>query len=212
MDIGSPYNPFSSHLLEPARGGYIFPPSHSLEQIIQSLEQHAWRGELTGKHGAGKSTLLSDICATLEKRGKRTVWWQSSDRQRLPPASWLSDIRRADVIACDGAERLLPGLLLFLRAITRLMGRGFIVTSHRKFGIGAVIPIKADPHLLAQKFDVNHVTELSPNQWLDKIKVDLERHDGNAREVLFDLYEEYENQYAQQINRTTSPAPAPPLH
>jgi len=197
MDTGAPQNPFSSHLLEPGRGGYIFAPGQSLAQVMARLEEAGWRGELTGNHGAGKSTLLADICAELRRCGLRVTWWQSSDRRRLPPSTWMRDLLQSDVIAYDGAERLLPGLFLFLRALTKSMKRGFIVTTHWRHGYGAVIPVVASATLLAQKFSVEQAEGYSLEEWQQKIDEALARHEGNSRQVLFDLYMEYEDRARQ---------------
>jgi hypothetical protein len=170
-----------------------------LQQVTSALERTGWRGELTGNHGAGKSTLLADICAHIRATGRTAIWWQSSDRRRLPPRTWLRDIRQADVIAYDGAERLLPGLLPLLCAITHLMGRGLIVTTHWRHGYGTVIPVKSDARCLAKKFQSCKTPNLEADEWLPKIESALARHDGNSRQVLFDLYIEYEDSARQPL-------------
>ncbi len=187
MDTGAPHNPFSSHMFSPADGGYIFPEGQSLESVISRLEQAGWRGELIGPHGAGKSTMLTDISRVLSDRNLRVVRWHTSNLCRLPPTGWLLDVlKRADVIAFDGAERLVPGVLRLLRIITRWNGCGLIVTTHNRLGFGAGIIVNPDADALARKFGRSHLGPL------------LEKHDGNGRLVWMDLYDEFEKSYREK--------------
>lgn len=205
---GRASNPFSTHRLEPGRGGYIFPQGQSWEDTVARLHSAGWRGELTGPHGAGKSTLLADLCEHLRNQGQTVVWWQMRDVNRRPPKTWREDLARADIIACDGAERLLPGVLWALRLWTRWRGIGLLVTTHRRHGFPVVIPIKSDATALAVKVARLMAPRLGGNRpgdpmqdeergedhrnWNDIVDAALKRHNGDARRVLFELYEEFE--------------------
>lgn len=198
---GRAANPFSTHRLEPKRGGYIFPEGQSWEETVARLHSARWRGELTGPHGAGKSTLLADLCEHLRNHGQTVVWWQMRDVKRLPPKSWRHDLARADIIACDGAERLLPGALCALRLWTRWRGIGLLVTTHRRQGFPVVIPIKSDAAALAAKVarlmdspgaKAGEGQSAGNRNWNDIVDAALKRHNGDARQVLFELYEEFE--------------------
>jgi hypothetical protein len=190
MDTGSPTNPFSSHLVEPKRGGFIFSGGKDLQDVINQLARSKFRGELVGPHGAGKSTLLTDIENYLAAAGRTVVRWQCSDRQRTLPPAWLSGSTMADDILIDGAERLRRGQLALVRAATRLRRQGLITTTHRNKGLGAAIPIQADPWALAAK--VAALTGCRADELEPEIRRRLAAHQGNAREVLFELYAAHE--------------------
>lgn len=189
---GKAVNPFSTHRLEPGCGGYIFPEGESWEETVELLNRARWRAELVGDHGAGKSTLLADLCLHLTEAGKRVLWWQFSDRRRLPPRGWFRGFGKADVIACDGAERLLPGVLWLLRAATRWRGKGLLITTHRRLGLPGVIAVRADAAALGQKVSaLMGVPGPGPalEAWVARR---LAQHGGDSREVLFELYKAYE--------------------
>ncbi len=191
MDTGKRHNPYSSHLVEPKRGGYIFADGsgRSLPDVIQELEIHDYRGELVGPHGAGKSTMLTDVCSVLQGRGYSVARWQCRDTQRLFPRGWMTDLRRKNVIVIDGAERLAPGLLSVIRLLTFCFSRSLIITMHQPSGFGALISVQPCAMALEQK--ALHLG--APVEITATLGQRLADHQGNCREVLFDLYLEFEN-------------------
>ncbi len=191
MDVGKRHNPYSSHLVEANQGGYIFADGsgRSLHDVIQELETHDYRGELVGLHGAGKSTMLTDICNVLQGRGYSIARWQCRDTQRLFPRRWMTDLRRKDVIVIDGAERLAPGLLSVIRLLTFCFSRNLIITRHQPSGFGAHIPVQPCAMALEKK-----ALQLgAPVEITATLSQRLADHNGNCREVLFDLYLDFEN-------------------
>lgn len=201
MDVGAPANPFSSHLVEPARGGYIFTGGAGLDGVLTQLRGAGWRGELIGPCGAGKSTLLTDIQHALEGNGRAVVRWQCSDVQRHLPAGWLSRWREAGVILVDGAERLNRLELIALRLVTRQHRQGLVITTHRRVGVGTAIWVRPNPKALAQKIAALLSGQISTAPAIidtleDQLCEQLAYRKGNAREVLFDLYAEFEREYA----------------
>lgn len=192
MDPGLRENPYSSSLVEPARGGYIFTEPDGLRKLVDALRAARWRGELVGMKGAGKSTLLTDICGQLSAEGTTYCRWQIRSDSRLPPKRWLSDARACQVVVIDGAEALLPGLLAAARFATRLTGKGLLVTTHRPVGVGLTVPVSPNPVALATK--VAALTDQPVGYLPAEMAEHLQRHSGNAREVLFDLYLQAENQ------------------
>lgn len=201
MDVGAPANPFSSHLVEPARGGYIFTGGAGLDGVLTQLRRAGWRGELIGPCGAGKSTLLTDIQHALEGNGRAVVRWQCSDVQRHLPRGWLSRWREAGVIMVDGAERLNRLELIALGMVTRQRRQGLVITTHRRVGVGTAIWVRPNPKALAQKIAMllagqDGSAPDSINSLENQLRKRLAHCKGNAREVLFDLYAEFEREYA----------------
>jgi hypothetical protein len=94
-----------------------------------------------------------------------------------------------------------------LRRTALLWGKGLILTTHKRLGVGAYIPVEPSAEALAVKVEKlvggsaagegeqgryeqsELVTHKAP-----EISRRLNRHGGNAREVLFDLYVEHEEQ------------------
>ena len=185
-------NPYSSQYVEPARGGYLFDSPDAFPALLEQLCSNHWRGELVGVKGAGKSTLLTDILNVLRYEGQSVVRWQIRTDSRFYPVGWWRDLRRAQVLAIDGGEALLPGLLLFARVVTRLWRKGLLVTAHKPLGLP--VQIAVEPNAVALSRKIFALLGLSPPN--DKRISDLARrlnaHNGNAREVLFELYLEAE--------------------
>ena len=63
-------NPFCAARLRPGTIDFVFEQGKSLQQLVDTLEANAWRGQITGRHGTGKSTLLAALTPAIEGRGR----------------------------------------------------------------------------------------------------------------------------------------------
>lgn len=198
MDRGRAHNPFSSCYVEPARGGYLFPPGQSLGGVMQILREGGWRGELVGPHGAGKSTLMYDLYYSLRDGSVPVARWFCNSERRWWPCGWWHDLRGCRVLLIDGGEALAPGLLWAVRALTRLRGQGLVITSHRRQGVGAAITVKPDENLLMKKVctllaDATQ-GEDGASDIAQRVSALTRQYHGNGREVLMSLYLSVENE------------------
>ena len=190
MSGGKRHNPFSSYRVEPDAGGYIFADGNSLQDLCSRLEMAGWRGTLTGPCGAGKSTLLTDVCGVLQNQGKRVVRGRCNDEARWLPAKFAGEMMRGEVLAIDGCEQLVPGLLWFIRMFTRLTGKGLLVTAHANRGPGLIIPVEPSCEAVTEK--AASLLGVNAAEIAERVEELYARHNGNAREVMFDLYLQYE--------------------
>jgi hypothetical protein len=190
---GRASNPYSVQRHGPGNLEYVFRCRGQREWLDRALVQSKWRVELIGQHGVGKSTLLATIGGWAGSRGLEVHRLRcSGDKPRLPLFFWRRLPRRNAVVLLDGGERC-PRLQLWLLAgITRRRGTGLVLTAHRPMGIGRPVRMKAT------KAQVLRIAESLRGRPLDEgekqhIATLLRGHGGSAREVLFRLYDEWED-------------------
>jgi hypothetical protein len=156
------------------------------------------RHQILGPHGSGKSTLLIHLERRAWQRGLTTL------RIRGSQCSWLSLLvkePRVDVLFVDEVEEL--GRVFFASKATLLArwlrAKSLIVSTHRDLaasdGFSTLVHRDVDVSL-AQ----NLIRVLSPHAAPPAdLDVLLERHDGNLREVFFELYDRSENESARSM-------------
>ncbi len=189
-------NPFATRYWGPGRLPLWLPPGESLSGLVDRLAQQHFTGQIVGPHGSGKSTLLWHLrqhlacsrgaqCLAIKRPGRRgaTCW-----KLRLPHPSGRG---RKSLWLVDGWEQLPEGWKLRLR-LGRWYGHGLVLTTHTPTGLPTLAKTQATAalleHLLAH-LDKQAQRLLRPGETLPGL---LQRHGGNLREVLFDLYDRYE--------------------
>ena len=145
------------------------------------------RFQIFGPHGSGKSTLLVELEREARKKNLRVR------RVRGSEAS-LPGLRMAgvDLLLLDEAEELGTVRLARLCLLARLSGAGLVVTAHRDLGLPTLARREASPELAARV--VEHLlrgTAYRPPATAE-LAVRLDRHAGNLRELLFELYDDVE--------------------
>jgi hypothetical protein len=157
--------------------------------LIERLEALGNRAALVGARGAGKTTLLRDIGARLEARGFAVA------RIRLNEAApsvsgrgWVDLARARGFVLLDGAERLGAARWRAFSVLTR-RAAGIVVTSHEPSRLPTLTVCETSAELLAGLAE-ELLGERPP--WLDATARTLfEKHAGNLREALRDLYDRY---------------------
>jgi hypothetical protein len=185
-------NPFSARRLRPGAIGFRFPAGESLATLLERLCAYGWRGQIIGPHGSGKSTLLAALAAELSRAGRRTAGVELHDRQRrLPRSLDLARLAPGTLVMIDGYEQLARWNRWRLKRTCRRRGLGLLVTAHRDVGLPTLL---ATATSVALAEDI--VRELLGDQGFsldtEQIAAPWDRHGGNVREVLFDLYDLYE--------------------
>lgn len=185
-------NPFSARHVRPGAIAYHFPPGESAEGLIARLQAAGWRGQILGPHGSGKSTLLAALLPELERRGVRWIRFELHDGQRRLPASlWQLDAAPNTVILVDGYEQLGLGSRLGLSAVCRWKKLGLVVTTHRRCRMPVLFRTQTTPALaeqLACELLAEKPVAISP----EEVSRLFAQQEGNLREVLFGLYDLYE--------------------
>lgn len=205
-----------------------------MDRLIGRLASFAWRGAVIGPHGSGKSTLLADLSAELGRRGYDVrhigpdplhggAGQRPTPHLATPKAVFFVD-------GFDGLP-LWQRWLLVTRASLRTCG--LVVTGHAQ---GAQIPHPSDragssvpsesarrvanasymglPILactwtsaeLAGRIAGVLAGEAIASAAHAQISASFARHDGNLREVLFDLYDLYERQTLRERTEWRAPA------
>ena len=186
-------NPFSTKHFAPGKLEFRFPPGHSFETLLQRWETAGRRGEIVGPHGSGKSTLLAGMIPLLERRERRVLFLELHDGARTLPLSDDSfrNMGANDDLFVDGYEQLSHFSRLQVRRFVRRRDCGLLVTTHRSVGFPTLLTTATDPALTKAL-----VARLTSVEWRKKFDAQIEqaftKHNGNLREVFFDLYDLFE--------------------
>ena len=184
-------NPFSARFVEPGAVPYRLPGGAELGGFADRLRAAGGWGELVGPHGSGKSTLLACLLPLLSGWTVRRVRLSTSARA-LPADLWpLSGPRPLLVI--DGFEQLgWLGRRRVVRACRRA-GAGLLVTTHRPTGLPLLHRTDVTPETLA--WVLNRLVPPADRTVLAGFDpaARLRAHRGSLREVLFELYDRWED-------------------
>lgn len=179
-------NPFASHRVDalPYRGPAI--SWHDLEHRIDAL---GGRAAIVGPKGSGKTTLLEAFAHHLQQPAVVVHLPGSDPRPHRTAIRQLPDPVTSDhTILIDSAEQLGP--LAWRHLLTRTRrARRLVATFHRPGRLPTLIECTTDPDLLRKL-----VRELAPDEsaTLDPtIEGLFNRHRGNIRSCLRDLYDVY---------------------
>lgn len=207
-------NPFATRFVAPGVLPWITDPKssdQSVDAIVKRLQQSAG-GAIIGPHGSGKSTLLAHIIprlgsvlllrdpnaqviqAGLRQNENNIVWLQCRQSCRQSCKIPWSAMNQGDVLVIDGFEQLSLIQRAFCVAKTRWTGVKILVTSHcRQLLIPTICSLTVSPELALQV-----ISTLSPQIQdrlsLTDISTRLVQHRGNLRELLMELYDEFEDQ------------------
>ncbi|MDA7979003.1 MAG: ATP/GTP-binding protein [Pirellulales bacterium] len=202
-------NPFRSRRVAPGAIDYIFSEDSrqqecegALPELMAKLSKNKWLGAIVGPHGSGKSTLVAAFRNHLEAAGKQICVIELHNGQRKLPWSDLrtfvkaSDIEECDgrVLFIDGYEQLSVWQQARLRRYSKRTDLGFVVTAHTP---PAKIPtlIYTETPSDVVKAVLRQLLTNEPELLTRCVALSAElikRYSGNLREVLFALYDAYE--------------------
>lgn len=187
-------NPFSTRFVRPGAITYRLPPGNELNALITRFKTIGRAGQIVGPHGGGKSTLLADLVRLWEQAGERVVVIELHDGQRRLPIR-LAELQRDEaptLIAVDGYEQLARHSQSSLRRFCHRNSIGLVVTTHRSMGIPDLV--RCTPSLTLAESLVRHLMKGETIRIsTDEIRCSFHRHDGNIREVLFEMYDLFES-------------------
>jgi hypothetical protein len=186
-------NPFSTRFVRPGALEYIFPRDVRAQHIIERLAVADWRGEIVGPHGSGKSTLLATLLPHLERAGREIFHIAvRGGQRRLPISSGASRLwNMKTLVIVDGYEQLGWLSRRWLDLKCRRRGPGLLVTAHESIGLPLLF--QTTPSLESMQAVVARLLPsgtplISP----EDVASLYAEHRGNAREMLFGLYDLYE--------------------
>jgi len=189
-------NPFSTRSIRPGAIAYQFPPGWSAERLVERLRDHDWQGQIVGPHGSGKSALLAALLPAIRRAGRDTYLVQLHDGQRRLPGgnAALGSLARGTVVIVDGYEQLGLWSRRGLRRTCRRFGLGLLVTTHVSSGFPDLLrtatSLETARRIVEQLLQGDSAI-VSP----EEINRRFAMHQGNVRELLFDLYDAYEERH-----------------
>lgn len=162
------------------------------EDLFAQLEALGFRAAIVGPQGSGKTTLLEDLKPRLEAGGFSVRELRLDTESPSFEPEFLEDLFATlgshEVILFDGAEQLKWAEWVRFERRSRAAA-GLVITSHRPGLLPTLLETTTTPELLRGLVDQilgDRAAELRP--LLPGI---LERHRGNVRESLRELYDHF---------------------
>ncbi|GAB6167293.1 hypothetical protein JCM19992_32930 [Thermostilla marina] len=191
--VGPIENPFVARLVRPGAIEYLPPPDVDLDCLIERFFALRCRGSIVGPHGTGKSAFTGEFARRLTERHKSVVFIELHQAaNRLPRRTFAKAVPGA-VMVVDGFEQLSAVLRRSLRVWTRMRRCGLFVTGHRPLGLPVLYRTRPDREQARRIVAHLQQSHEAPNL-IEPADVDaaFDRHGGNLREIMFDLYDLYE--------------------
>jgi len=170
------------------------PQAATWPAILHRLESLRYRAAVVGPHGSGKTTFMEELAARLLQTGRQPCLLRINEDNRRYT---LPDVTPRTIILFDGADHL-PWLQWRKLKSRTQNAAGLIITSHRHDMLPTLLETTTTPDLLRDL-----VSELSSDVSPDLIDDLFNRHRGNLRDALFNLYDRFASQ--------SSPTPAAPV-
>ncbi len=186
-------NPFCSRQVRPGGIPYLFSSGQDAADLVDRLRRNGWWGQVVGPHGSGKSALLAALMPAIERAGRRPLLVELHDGQRRLPLELKSgpDPDRATVLIVDGYEQLGYWQRFRLKRFCRRSGPGLLVTVHAPAGLPDLFRTSANLELAQQvvgQLQRNHPAHVAAEDVAERFA----QYGDNLRELLFDLYDLYE--------------------
>jgi energy-coupling factor transporter ATP-binding protein EcfA2 len=182
-------NPFATERVHAIR---YRPLNTTFDRLLARLHELNYRAAITGPEGSGKTTLLEDLQRVLEQKGFRTRLVFVNDTSHLDsPAcrQLLSELTRDQIVLLDGADLIRRSDWSLLKRHTITHAYGLVITSHRRGLLPTLIECSTTPALLREIVaDLQPQSRTLTTEFLDSL---YERHEGNLRACLRELYDLY---------------------
>jgi hypothetical protein len=183
-------NPFSTRFTAPGTIPFRLPRGESPASLAARLDATAGWGQIIGPHGSGKSSLLAALIPALSAWQIRHIRLNTTHR-RLPASIWNASGPRG-LIVIDGFEQLGFFTRRRVKHHCRRTGCGLLITAHSSMGLPELHRTDLAPETAA---DVIRSLVPPGGGWvLDDydIAARLRHHRGSLRDVLFELYDRWE--------------------
>ncbi len=203
-------NPFATRFVAPGKLDWIAAGPESSPQALRlRLDTLRYRAAIVGPHGSGKSTLLEHllpqigpVVVRMDHRGEiveqkdcqthRGIVWLVV-RRGTKPDFCRSAWRAGGILVLDGYEQLSYLGRFMIVVQTHWKRMGLVVTSHSRVCLPTLVTTFVTPSMMRQfvqqaAVHAGVVPDVVPG--LERLQELLIRHNGNAREVMMQLFDE----------------------
>lgn len=189
-------NPFATSCVRPGALQYACESPEEFEHLLTRIEAGR-EHQIVGPHGTGKSTLIHSLRDALAARG-----WQCASRRIhpgrkpeddsfFPKLAAIDDSPPRGALFVDGFEQLSWWSRRRWRSAARRIGWTLIVTCHQDLGLPTLVHVRpslATVQGVVDRLQAGYPQRIQPadvaSQWRE--------HQPNVRELLFGLYDLYE--------------------
>jgi hypothetical protein len=188
-------NPFSTARVKPGAIEFHFGGS-SAASLVAELKQHGWRGQIVGPHGSGKSTLLKTLIPAIEAAGREVRCYIAKPNDQhfamftAEQATWNS----ATQVVVEGYELVSRRTQKKLDRVCRDKQAGLLITCHQPQGLPTLFQSSVTIELataLVEQLLPAECDFITPADVRDSFA----RHGQNLRELLFEMYDLYEQRH-----------------
>ena len=188
--LSIPSNPFATRRTRPGAIPYLFGDGLNVRELAERLRRQNWTGQIVGPHGSGKTTLLESLlpaCASELTQIRRITL--TDGRRKLPLS--LHEVRGlgpGTLLVVDGYEQLSRLSRFWLSRQVRRRRFGLLVTAHKSVALPLLYQTQTTTKLTHAV--VRQLADAENSGITDAdIQSAHERHSGNLRETLFELYD-----------------------
>jgi hypothetical protein len=162
------------------------------DELLARLDGLRYRAAIVGPQGSGKTTLLEDLAPRLRERGYAVRELRlDTETPRFAPGfldRYAGSLTPAVVILFDGAEQLGPFAWRIFKHRCRAAA-GLVITGHRPGRLPTLIETETTPELLSAL--VGQILGDQAREVAPILPELYERHGGNLRDALRELYDRY---------------------
>lgn len=186
-------NPFSTAAVKPGAIAFRFYGETCAADLVKKLEGNQWRGEIVGPHGSGKSTMLRSIGPLLDAAGREVRQYIAKPNDSQLPMSTADQAtwNASTQVVVEGYELLSRRNQKLLDRACRRVGAGLLITCHTPQGLPMLFRTEITYELASSL-----VKDLLPPECefisADDVRESFSRHGQNLRELLFEMYDLYE--------------------
>jgi GTPase SAR1 family protein len=182
-------NPFTVERIQTIR---YRPLNTTFDRILARLHELNYRAAIIGPGGSGKTTLLEDLQQKLRQKGLRASLTFVNDTSHFDSPACrhlLSELTRDTLLLLDGADLIRRSDWSLLKRHTITHAYGLVITSHQRGLLPTLIECSTTSALLKDIVrDLLPHGRTIPAESLDSL---YERHQGNLRACLRELYDFY---------------------
>jgi len=191
-------NPFATRFTRP---GYRFvepDDTSGVESLAVRFLRDGQCGQIVGPHGCGKTSLVYAMTRSLQTAFReiqflviRRQGWLGFRSEKIAGLHGSGD---SDLLVVDGVETLSPIQRWCLVGSCRYRNCGLLLTSHQEL-LGVPILKKLMPSFSHFEQIVEHLTRSEhATVQSSSVREAYDRNDGNYREGLMFLYDEFQQQ------------------